>query len=97
MKVITFVQLAPAGSGLVQLVFARLKELAPAPVIVVPPVKVTEADVEFLSVIVCVAALLPTVVDGNVIEPGVMVSPVLALVPVPVSETVCGEFEAEVV
>lgn len=96
-NVMTLVQLAPAARGLVQFVFARLKELAPPPVIVVEPVKVTLADVEFLIVIVCVAALDPIVVEGKVSDPGVIVRPVLALAPVPVRETVCGEFEAEVV
>jgi hypothetical protein len=91
----TLVQLAPAASGLVQLVLARLKELAPPPVMVVEAVKVTEAEVLFFSVMVCVAALVPTVVEGNVMEPGVMVSPVFALAPVPVNVTVCAEDDAE--
>jgi hypothetical protein len=66
-------------------------------VIVVVAVNVTADDVLFLSVIACVAALDPTFVEANVNDPGVMVSPVLALAPVPVSDTVCGEFEADVV
>lgn len=84
----TFVQLAPAARGLEQFVFALLYELAPLPVIVVLLVKVTAAEVEFLIVIVCVAALDPTVVEPNVMDPGVIVNPVLAPAPVPVNVTV---------
>jgi hypothetical protein len=91
----TFVQLAPAARGLAQFVFIRLNELAFGPVMVVVAVKVTAAEVLFLIVIVCVAALVPTVVDGNVNEPGVIVSPVLALAPVPLNATVCAVEDAE--
>jgi hypothetical protein len=90
-NVITFMQLAPAASGLTQFVFILLKELAPAPVIVVVPVKVTAADVLFVSVIVCVAALVPTVVEAKLSVPGVIVSPA----PVPLSATVCAADDAE--
>ena len=84
------VQLAPAAS--VPHVLAVLaNELAPVPVIVVAAVKLTEAEVLFFSVITCVAADVPTVVDANVSEEGVMVKPVPALVPVPDKPTVCGE------
>ncbi len=90
-NVMVFVQLAPAVSGLghVDAVFA--KELAPEPVIVVEAVNETEDEVLFLRVITWVAADVPTVVEGNVSEDGVMVRPVVPLVPVPDSATVCGE------
>jgi hypothetical protein len=88
-------QLAPAASGLAQFVFILLNELAPAPVIVVVAVNVTAAVVLFVSVIVCVAALDPTAVEGNINEPGVIVKPELALVPVPPSATVCADVAAE--
>lgn len=90
-----FEQLTPGASGLLQFVFIRLYELAPDPVMVVVPVKVIDDDVLFFNVITCVAALDPTVVEANVIDPGVMVSPVLALAPVPVNATVWAEDDAE--
>ena len=93
-NVIVLVQLAPAAS--VPHVLAVLaNELAPVPVIVVYAVKLTAADVLFFNVITCVAALVPTIVDGNVSEVGVIVRPALALAPVPDSATVCGVEEAE--
>jgi hypothetical protein len=88
-------QLAPAAKGLAQFVFILLKELAFAPVIVVVAVNVTAAEVLFVSVIVCVAALDPTAVEGNVSEPGVIVNPVDALAPVPLSVTACAALDAE--
>ncbi len=92
---IVFVQLDPAGSGLVQVEADLVKELAPEPVMVVEAVKLTAADVLFLRVITCVAADVPTVVDGNVSEDGVMVRPELAPAPVPNKDTVCGVDDAE--
>jgi len=89
------VQLDPAGRGLVQVVAVLANELAPVPVMVVVAVKVTAAEVEFFSVITCVAALVPTAVDGNVKEDGVIVRPVLAAAPVPERATVCAVLEAE--
>ncbi len=85
------VQLAPAASGLEQVDAVLENELAPDPVMVVDAVKVTAADVLFLSVTTCAAAVDPTAVDGNVRDDGVMVRPVLALVPVPDSATSCGD------
>jgi hypothetical protein len=89
------VQLAPGASVAGQVESPLVKELAPAPVMVVAAVKVELAEVLFLSVITCVAAEVPTVVDANVIEDGVIVRPVLALAPVPVRVTVCAVLEAE--
>jgi hypothetical protein len=94
-KVMTFVQLAPAARGLAQLVFILVKEFAFVPVIVVVAVNVTAADVLFLRVIVWLGALVPIAVEAKVSEPGVMVSPELALAPVPVNVTVCAEDDAE--
>lgn len=88
------VQLEPLANGLVQFVLVRVNELAPEPVRVVGE-NVTAAPVELLIVIVWVAAVDPTVVEPNVIDDGVIVSPAAALFPVPVSETVCGELVAE--
>ena len=89
------VQLAPAASGLGQVVADLVNELALAPVMVVAAVNETAAEVLFVNVITCVAAAVPTVVEGNVSEPGVIVRPVLALAPVPDNATVCGVAEAE--
>ena len=88
------VQLAPAAS-VPQVLAVLANELAPVPVMVVAAVKVTEAEVLFLSVMTCVAADVPTVVDANVSEDGVIVRPVLALAPVPDRATVCGDVEPE--
>jgi hypothetical protein len=95
-KVMVLVQVAPAASGLVHVEADLLKELAPEPMMVVEAVKLTAAEVLFLRVMTCVAALVPTAVDGNVSEDGVMVNPVMALAPVPDSATVCGVDEAVV-
>ena len=73
-----------------QVSFAIENELAPVPVMAVAAVKVAEAPVELVKVITWVAALTPTVVDGNVKEDGVIVRPVLAAVPVPDNATSCG-------
>ena len=89
-----FVQLAPAAS-VPQVLAVLANELAPVPVMVVAAVKVTEAEVLFLSVMTCVAADVPTVVEANVREDGVIVRPVLALAPVPNRDTVCPVEEAE--
>ena len=78
-----------------QVSFAIENEVAPVPVMAVAAVKVTDAPVEFVKVITWVAALTPTVVDGNVKEDGVIVRPVLALAPVPDNATVCGVVDAE--
>ncbi len=94
-NVMVLVQLEPAGSGLTQVEADLVKELALVPVMVVAAVKVTAAEVLFSSVITCVAADVPTAVDGNVSEDGVMVRPAPALTPVPVRDTVCGVLEAE--
>ncbi len=90
-----FVQLAPAGSGLVHVEADLVKELALVPVMVVDAVKVTADDVPFLRVIICVAAEVPTAVEANVSDEGVMVRPAPALAPVPLNATVCGVLEAE--
>jgi len=87
------VQLAPGASG-PHVLAVLANELAFAPVMVVAAVKLTAADVLFVSVITCVAAAVPTGVEGNV-KDGVIVRPVLALVPVPVRLTVCGVVEPE--
>ena len=94
-NVMVFVQLAPAASGLLQVEADLVNELAPEPVMVVDAVKLTAAEVAFFNVITCVAALFPTVVEANVSEDGVIVSPVLALAPVPDNATVCFVVEAE--
>jgi hypothetical protein len=93
-KVMVLVQLAPAARvPQVDAVFAN--ELAPAPVMVVEPVKVTADDVLFVRVMTCVAALDPTVVEAKVSEDGVIVNPVLALAPVPDKATVWPVVDAE--
>lgn len=91
------VQLAPAASGLAQFVFILVNEFAFVPVTVVVAVNVTAAEVLFVRVIVCDGALVPIAVLANVSDPGLMVSPELAPAPVPVSVTVCGVEEADVV
>ena len=87
-KVMVLVQLAPAARGLLQVEADLVNELAPEPVMVVDAVKLTAAEVLFFNVITCVAADVPTVVDANVSDDGVIVSPVLALAPVPYNDTV---------
>jgi hypothetical protein len=94
-KVMVLVQLAPAGSGFEQVDAVLANELAPEPVIVVEAVKLTAADVLFFKVMICVAALDPTVVEGKVSEDGVIVNPVLMPAPVPYSATVWPVVEAE--
>ncbi len=90
-KVMVLVQVAPAGRGLEQVEADLVKELAPEPVMVVEAVKLTAEEVLFLRVMSCVAADVPTVVDGKVRLEGVIVRPTLALVPVPLRLTVCGD------
>jgi hypothetical protein len=94
-NVMVLVQLAPAASGLLHVEADLVNELAPGPEIVADELKVTADDVLFLSVITCVAALVPTVVDGNVSDDGVIVRPVPAATPVPEIATVWGVPEAE--
>jgi hypothetical protein len=92
-KVMVLVQLAPTASGLVQVDADLVNEPAPGPVMVVEAVKVTAEDVLFTKVMTCVAAEVPTGVEGNERDDGVMLSPELA--PVPERLTVCGAAEAE--
>jgi hypothetical protein len=94
-KVNVFVQLAPTASGFAQVEAVLENELAPVPVMVVVAVKVSGEAVLFLSVMTCAVADVPTVVEGNVSEFGVMVTPVVPPVPVPLRITVCGVVEAE--
>jgi hypothetical protein len=68
------VQLAPTANGLAQVEADLAKELAPGPVIVVDAVKVTAVVPVFLIVTSCVAALVPTVVEGKVRLVGVIES-----------------------
>jgi hypothetical protein len=68
------VQLAPAASGLTQVDAVRENELAPEPVIVVDSVKLTATVPVFLIVTTCVAALVPTVVEGKLRLDGVIES-----------------------
>jgi hypothetical protein len=69
-----FVQLAPAGSGFVQVDAVLLNELAPLPVIVVDAVKLTAVVPVFLIVTTCAAVVVPTGVDAKLNELGVMLS-----------------------
>jgi malate/lactate dehydrogenase len=89
-KVKVLVQLAPAASGFAQVEAVLENELAPVPVMVVAAVKVTDEDVLFFSVTTCAVAGVPTAVDGNVSDDGVIVRPA-PLVPVPERLTVCGD------
>jgi hypothetical protein len=90
-----FVQLAPAGSGFEQVDAVLANEPALVPVMVVAAVKLTAAEVELFRVMTCVAALVPTAVDANVSEVGVIVNPAPADAPVPDSDTVWPVVEAE--
>jgi hypothetical protein len=84
---IVFVQLAPAGSGFMQVEPVFANELAFTPVTVVVAVKLTAVVPVFFTVIICVA-VLPTGVEANVTTPGLKLSVGPLAAPVPLRATV---------
>ena len=85
------VQLALAASELPHVVADFTNELALVPVIV-SDVSVSAAVPEFFNVTTCAAVVAPTVVEAKVRLVGDSVTAgAVALVPVPVSFTLCGE------